>query len=43
MSKPLSHNALDLLLEKVRDTYAFKIVHSKDCDNLAYAISDQCG
>ena len=34
---------LKLLLEKVEKTYTFKIIHSKDCDNLAHTISNKCG
>jgi ABC-type dipeptide/oligopeptide/nickel transport system ATPase subunit len=43
MVKSLKSEKLKLLLEKVVDVYSYKIVHSKDCDNLADAITAECG
>ena len=43
MFSHISNQNIQLLLKNVVRVYNYKIVHSKDCDNLAYAISAKCG
>mgnify|MGYP000403897316 CR=1 FL=1 len=43
MPNNLLDTTLSLLLQKVVETHGCKMVHSKDCDNLAYKISEVCG
>jgi len=43
MFSHISDSKIKTLLQKVLDVYNYKIVHSKDCDNLAAEISIKCG
>jgi len=43
MPNDLLDTTIKMLLQKVVETHGYKIVHSKDCDNLAYNISEVCG
>jgi len=43
MFNHISNPKIKLLLTKVHQHYTYDVVHSKDCDNLAYEISKKCG
>jgi len=43
MFSHISNQNIKLLLKNVLSVYNYNVVHSKDCDNLADAISAKCG